>query len=282
MAIVDTVAEIAQGSLGNAAKKVEGALAKAIPVTIGFLASLLGLGDISETIKSIIAKIQAPVHAAVKWVITKAVALVKAAGKLLGLGKKDKSASDTSPEEAQRRLDLGVSAAVKAVDRLAGRAITRAILTPVLAAIRIRYRLTSLEPYQDVGFWAVRGTINPTKEQRTARRAELKKAREGVTVGGVNYYPEANLLGSGKHGLDWTEGRSRAKDSGNPQGQFGSIADVNFAVERASELGPNKNGTFPLPPGHTCRVYKVDGTVEAATEVFVKVYEDGKVHAYPK
>ena len=88
-AVVDSIAEIAAGSLGKAAQKVEDALAKAIPVTIGFLAGLLGLGDISETIKAIIEKIQEPVHAAVKWIITKAVALVKAVGKLLGFGKEE-------------------------------------------------------------------------------------------------------------------------------------------------------------------------------------------------
>ena len=88
-AVVDSVAEIAAGSLGKAAQKVEDALAKAIPVTIGFLAGLLGLGDLSETIKAVIEKIQEPVHAAVKWLITKAVALIKAAGKLLGIGKKE-------------------------------------------------------------------------------------------------------------------------------------------------------------------------------------------------
>ena len=93
-AIVDSIAEIAAGSLGKAAKKVEDALAKSIPVAIGFLAGLLGLGDISETIKGIIEKIQAPVHDAVKWIITKAVDIVKAIGKLLGFGKGEPAAKD--------------------------------------------------------------------------------------------------------------------------------------------------------------------------------------------
>jgi hypothetical protein len=97
-AVVDSVAEIAAGSLGKAAQKVEEALARAIPVTIGFLAGLLGLGDIAETIKAIIAKIQEPVNKAVKWVITKAVALVKAAGRLLGFGKDDKEKGEHSDD----------------------------------------------------------------------------------------------------------------------------------------------------------------------------------------
>jgi hypothetical protein len=83
-AIIDSMAAIAKGSLDVAAKWVEDALAKAIPVAIGFLASLLGLGDISSTIKNTIDKAQAPVNKAIDWVINLAVKGVKAAGKFVG------------------------------------------------------------------------------------------------------------------------------------------------------------------------------------------------------
>ena len=55
-AVIDSITAIAQGSLSVAANAVENALARAIPVVIGFLASLLGLGGISEKIRSIIEK----------------------------------------------------------------------------------------------------------------------------------------------------------------------------------------------------------------------------------
>ena len=61
-AIVDSVGAIAGGALGEAAGMVENALAKGIPVAIGFLASLLGLGGISDKIKTIIHAIQEPIH----------------------------------------------------------------------------------------------------------------------------------------------------------------------------------------------------------------------------
>ncbi len=61
-AIVDSVGAIAGGALVEAAGKVENALAKGIPVAIGFLASLLGLGGISDKIKTIIHAIQEPIH----------------------------------------------------------------------------------------------------------------------------------------------------------------------------------------------------------------------------
>ena len=66
-AITDSIGAIARGSVGAAAKKVEAALAKSIPVAIGFLASLLGLGDITATIKRFIDRIREPVEAAIRW-----------------------------------------------------------------------------------------------------------------------------------------------------------------------------------------------------------------------
>ena len=38
---------------------------------------------------------------------------------------------------------------------------------------------------------------------------------------------------------------------------------------------------FTLPPEHSSIVYMPDGTTIPATQVFVKVYPNGKVHAYP-
>ncbi len=76
-AIIDSIAAIAKGQLDNATKWVENALAKAIPVAIGFLAALLGLGDISGTIRKIIDRAQAPVNKAIDWVIGMAVKGVK-------------------------------------------------------------------------------------------------------------------------------------------------------------------------------------------------------------
>ncbi len=83
-AIIDSMASIAAGNIAVAANFVEDALAKTIPVAIGFLASLLGLGDISGEIRKIIDKAQAPINEAIDWVIHQAVKLVKAAGKLVG------------------------------------------------------------------------------------------------------------------------------------------------------------------------------------------------------
>lgn len=78
--IIDSVGLIVAGSLGQAAKMVENALARIIPIAIGFLASLLGLSGLSEKVQKIIHKIQAPVNKAIDWVLDKAIALAKKLG----------------------------------------------------------------------------------------------------------------------------------------------------------------------------------------------------------
>ena len=72
-AVLDSIGAIVKGNISIVADKVEGALAKALPVAISFLASLLGLGGISEKIKSIIDAVRKPIGKAVDWVITGAV-----------------------------------------------------------------------------------------------------------------------------------------------------------------------------------------------------------------
>jgi hypothetical protein len=79
--ILDSIGAIAKGSLGGVAEKVEGALAKALPLAISFLASLLGLGGISEKIRSVIDAVRSPINKAIDTVVGGA---VKAFKKMFG------------------------------------------------------------------------------------------------------------------------------------------------------------------------------------------------------
>jgi hypothetical protein len=105
-AVIDSIKAIAKGALGAAVVLVEGALAKTIPVAIGFLASLLGLGDPSKPVRETIEKARSPINKAIDWVINLAVKAVKATGKFIGglLGKKDKEKKAPGPEETPRDI----------------------------------------------------------------------------------------------------------------------------------------------------------------------------------
>jgi len=93
-AVIDSVAAIVSGNISAAANMVETALARAIPVAIGFLASLLGLGGISQKVQEIIKKVRGAVDRALDAVFnsgpvqTVAKFIKKIIGKIKNFGKK--------------------------------------------------------------------------------------------------------------------------------------------------------------------------------------------------
>lgn len=108
-AVLDSVLSIAKGDIGPAAKAVEAALAKSIPVAIGFLASLLGIGDIGEKLKKVIASIQAPINTLIDWLIKKAVSLVRTVGKVLGIRKGKPSQAVPEDEDFELAAPVDMS-----------------------------------------------------------------------------------------------------------------------------------------------------------------------------
>lgn len=194
-AVIDSVTAIALGQIGGAAKWVETALAKAIPVVIGFLAGLLGLGGISDKIKSVVEKIRKPINAAIDWVIHKAVTLVKAAGKFVaGLfggkketGKKDPYSAD--PEKAAK-----VAAGLAALDqRIAQRAVAgqmrRRDADEVAAAIRREHRVFStLHAREDGERWVYRYAASKEQSHDGAERAEGVFSIDHIQVKGAEHW----------------------------------------------------------------------------------------------
>jgi hypothetical protein len=83
-AFIDAVAAIASGALGGAAKLVENALAKALPVVIGFLASLLGISGLAKKVQNLIMALRTRIDKAIDKLILRA---KKAAKKLVSKGK---------------------------------------------------------------------------------------------------------------------------------------------------------------------------------------------------
>jgi len=67
--VLDSVESIASGGVGAVAGLIEKTLAKILPLMLGFLASLLGLGGISEKIKKVLETVQKPVMKVVDTII---------------------------------------------------------------------------------------------------------------------------------------------------------------------------------------------------------------------
>ncbi|WP_395725522.1 hypothetical protein [Nakamurella sp.] len=176
--VIDSVTDIANGGVGGVPAKIEAALGKAVPLVIAFLANLLGLGGISDKIKSILKAVQAPINKALDAVIKGA---LKVAAPLIkgikGIGAKVKAkvlGGDDSPAGKQKRLDKGMKAGVGAVNRFAGRSIGDKLLKPALGLIGKRYGLAILEPTPQGDRWAVHGEV-----QRAVLPTEAKVGKDG-------------------------------------------------------------------------------------------------------
>lgn len=85
LSVYEGVAKIAAGVIGPAAKAVEDALSRALPVVISMVASMIGLGGIGKAVKEVLEKITAPINKVIDAVIDKVIAFAK---KLIGKVKK--------------------------------------------------------------------------------------------------------------------------------------------------------------------------------------------------
>jgi hypothetical protein len=90
-AVIEAITAIASGAVGGAAKLVENALARSLPVVIGFLASLLGVSGLAKKVQNIVKKIRSRIDKAIDKVLKKAKGLFK--------GKKNKGNKDKKNQE---------------------------------------------------------------------------------------------------------------------------------------------------------------------------------------
>ncbi|MDT0348946.1 phage tail protein [Pseudonocardia charpentierae] len=67
--VIDSVADIVKGNVSGVVNKINDVLGQMVPIIIGFLASLVGLGGIGQKIRSIIETLQKPVTKALDFVI---------------------------------------------------------------------------------------------------------------------------------------------------------------------------------------------------------------------
>lgn len=116
-AFTDSIKAIASGNVSAVAKAIENALGKAVPVLIGFLASLLGIGGLADKVVGVIRKIRERIVKAITkfWTFVKSKAgtlLSKLGVKKSGVDKKDKNAKKASDQrttaEKQKDLEVGV------------------------------------------------------------------------------------------------------------------------------------------------------------------------------
>jgi Domain of unknown function (DUF4157) len=186
-AVVDSVSAIADGAIGVAASAVENALSKALPVVISFLAALLGVTGITEKIRAVIAKVQAPVHKAIDWLINKAMGLVKAAGKFLGVGKETPAkpearmeshltgTANTEEQSHDQRWTTAVSQVHKNLQQTVQEGVSDGELNIAVGQWQQQYGFTQLRVESHNDEWIVKGSMSPEREIEKIKKPGSKE-----------------------------------------------------------------------------------------------------------
>jgi len=161
---IDSISAIAAGQVAGAAKRVEQTMASTLVVVIGFLAKFAGLGNIPEKLVGVVKKIRQPIDKGLDKIVAWLGKMLKKAGGAI--------AQAGLPADPKERLKLGMQAAVAAVNRFAGRSVSKVVLNPVLSGIKLRYGFSALELMATGKTWTIHGTVNPTTSISTDALAE--------------------------------------------------------------------------------------------------------------
>ena len=275
-AVINSVSSIAQGNISAAAKWIETSLASTIPLVIGFLARLIGLGGISKKIKEFITKVQGKVDQAIDKVLAKIVGVVKKLfGKMTGKGKKDDKRTDAQKAADLQKAVTEVNAALKDEGR-------RKNAEKALKKVKTKYKLTRADVVVDetkkgTTFFHAELEINPIAKSTKAgemdfidppipvtpaffckkslnktefaRQIDVQKA----TINKMNVHQWlANRRNFEKHGRS-TEGTKKQR----------KLLDDSYTAFRAKLLN-NRKAAYKLPP-----LKLADAAALAKAEAFI-------------
>lgn len=111
-AVLDAVIQIANGGQAGVPKLIEAALAASVPLLIGFLAALLGIGGLANKVKSVFQSVSRPVTRAIEKIVDFIAKRGKALwsklkGKEKGKGSQEKTALDEAQSALNRKPTRG-------------------------------------------------------------------------------------------------------------------------------------------------------------------------------
>lgn len=106
--VIDSVADVVKGNIGGVINKIDNVLGQMVPIIIGFLASVIGLGGIGEKVRKIVTALQKPVTKALDVVIKTG---LKLAGPLIrglkGIGSKVKKKVAAGKAYVKGKVEAG-------------------------------------------------------------------------------------------------------------------------------------------------------------------------------
>ena len=201
-AFIDSIVAIAGGNITAAANRVEKILAGLLSLSISFLAGFLGLGKVTDKIKSVIEKIRTKVDTAIDkviaWIVEKAKAVF---GKLSGKKQDDQRTLE------QKQADLNKAMAEAEILR-SKPGITEAEIVKGLKPIKQKYKMVSLALVVDAQGETdetvhVEGEINPKgkslpeKINKNSGKTESDAIEFKWVKPKVSGYPKISIIQSG-------------------------------------------------------------------------------------
>ncbi len=218
-AVLDAVIVIAGGGAGGVPGLIEAALVTAIPVLIGFLAALLGIGGLADKVKKLFQSLSKPVMKAVDWVVGKIAALAKKLwAKLKGrFGRGKKDSSDPAKKQQNERQAVRDAEAMLASKPTRKQADSRLPALSRRHQVPLRLVVESSGPQGEkvhVQTMATNPHVLPVRPKELIDKAtptldRLEKIQQGTSE---RYVEEFKTLYKGKQAIvKYVEGRSARK-----------------------------------------------------------------------
>lgn len=176
-AVLDAVIAIANGGAAGVPKLIEAALATSVPLLIGFLASLLGIGGLANKVKSVFHAVSRPVNRAIDKIVDFIAKKGKQVWKKHRNEEPENKDTRTIPEK-KRAVAEAIRDVEKKMDEPEG---DRATVSESLKGIKKKYRLIQLSIIESSSDkYRVYAKINPDEQSREDSNEE--KPREKARV----------------------------------------------------------------------------------------------------
>jgi hypothetical protein len=253
-AVLDAVIAIAGGGAGGVPALIEKALASSIPVLIGALAAILGVGGIAEKVKKFFQSLAKPVMKAVDWVV----------GKVVGFGKKIWAKVKAKTRSGRDKAGTGSD---KDGRRRKDPRIRELVTADVAAALP-----------DGVADHKVQPAVRAIMAKRAPQGLDLLEVRKGATPGQFDIYMAASpvtQIRSTKVDPGDQTARQLVDPQGNPYAEFGLTVPRNVVLSGSFTLPvTGKPGGF----GETNAVAELH-TPTRVTSYEKKVSKSDQVHA---
>ncbi len=309
-AFTDSIKAIASGNVGAVAKSIENALGKAVPVLIGFLASLLGIGGLADKVVGVIRKIRERIVKAITkfWTFVKS----KAKGLLgkIGIGgKKDKDNKGKAKNKVDdKEIDLttlripvptktdGTHTLYLRKEKKGYKLIMES--TPTFYSDFINQIETTEENKYDKDKALIIAKrldilLDPTNDEKDAQEINEKLIElSKFTVKIIDLFnlkplkPEAAYLRGQEHGIKWQKSdairRGNNQKPPKPQGKWGNKKDLEYAGKIAATFKDYKMHDVPIHSDHSCVVFNLDGSESIPDRMRIRRNDDNKTfHGFP-